>query len=224
MSRENSNNEVSLRREVEELRERASRLHFMADVAPVFLSYVDRSQHYRFNNLAYEVWFQRPRINITGTHIRDALGVSGYSQIEKHVAAVLRGNDVSFDMSLQKAGQDHQLAVSYVPDQSADGSVRGFYAAVMDRAVHRRVLPADSIDSFCRQHSFSKRESEVLRLASQGFANKKIADLMGCAHSSVISYWKRIYRKMCCQTRSEVLALLIQFQAQLLAVSCDPGI
>ncbi len=72
----------------------------------------------------------------------------------------------------------------------------------------------DWLTCFCIKHSMSPRESQVLSLAAHGIQNKEIATELGCAPSTVISYWKRIFAKTKCRTRSEVLSMIIQWQSQ----------
>ena len=83
----------------------------------------------------------------------------------------------------------------------------------VDMKIGRTRMRTDSITAFCQRHSFSKRESQILRLATEGFSNTQIAHQVGRAHSTVLTHWKRIYKKTRMKTRSEVLASLIRFQA-----------
>ncbi len=72
----------------------------------------------------------------------------------------------------------------------------------------------DWLTCFCIKQAMSRRESQVLVLAAHGVQNKEIASEIGCATSTVISYWKRIFAKTKCRTRSEVLSMIIQWQSQ----------
>lgn len=77
-----------------------------------------------------------------------------------------------------------------------------------------RVDSDDWIDGFCMEFGISPREASALRLAAAGAQNKEIADRMACAPSTIVSYWKRIFRKTRTRTRAEVLAVFIQWQSR----------
>jgi DNA-binding NarL/FixJ family response regulator len=58
-----------------------------------------------------------------------------------------------------------------------------------------------------RERRLSPRETEVIRLALRGLGNKEIASELGCAPSTVLMYWKRIYAKVGVRPSKRVLAL-----------------
>lgn len=64
-------------------------------------------------------------------------------------------------------------------------------------------------DGFCEKHALSPRELQLVRAAANGLGNKQIADLLGCKEATVATYWRRIFDKTDCHSRTEVLALLI---------------
>jgi DNA-binding NarL/FixJ family response regulator len=49
----------------------------------------------------------------------------------------------------------------------------------------------------------SKRETEVLELVAQGYANKEVADALGLSFETVRSYLKNIYSKLHVRSRTE---------------------
>lgn len=71
------------------------------------------------------------------------------------------------------------------------------------------------LTSYSETFKLSPREGEVLRLAVEGLQNKEISHAVGCADSTIISYWKRIFSKTYTKTRNQVLSSIIRFQAQL---------
>jgi PAS domain S-box-containing protein len=103
------------------------------DHVPDLISYVDRDQRYRFNNGAYERYFGvRPR-DLQGRAVREVVGESAYARIRPHVEQALAGTPVAFqDRIGYRHSGERDVAVTYVPDVGADGTVQGFLAIVSD--------------------------------------------------------------------------------------------
>jgi hypothetical protein len=66
-------------------------LRALVDALPLLVSYVDRNQRYRFNNLTYEVWFGHVRGDIYGKYVRDVLGETAYDIIRPNIERALAG-------------------------------------------------------------------------------------------------------------------------------------
>lgn len=115
----------------------------VVDNLPVLVAYVDAEQRFRFNNLAYERVFGLSPRQIYGKTMRELLGEDSYQVVRPHVEQVLAGRPVAFERQMNYAGQGlHDMAVSYLPDFSPQGEVRGFYVIVSDVSLikepHRR--------------------------------------------------------------------------------------
>lgn len=67
------------------------------------------------------------------------------------------------------------------------------------------------LKDFGRTYGLSRRESEILTLASTGHSTKEISAVLGCAPQTVGTYWERIYRKTQNDSREMVLALVLRF-------------
>jgi DNA-binding CsgD family transcriptional regulator len=65
------------------------------------------------------------------------------------------------------------------------------------------------VERFAMEHNLSNREAEVVDLASMGNSTKEIAAQLGTSQQTVAVYWARIYRKLCCCSRGEVMARLL---------------
>jgi PAS domain S-box-containing protein len=123
--------EVALR--VSEQRARA-----IADALPSRISYVDREQRYRFNNRAYEEFFNIKADDLYGKKVRDLLGEDTYSKIQKYIERVLRGERLQYELE-QLVGIDQRYYdITYVPDFDDDDSVRGFYVLINDVTDRKR--------------------------------------------------------------------------------------
>jgi diguanylate cyclase (GGDEF)-like protein/PAS domain S-box-containing protein len=114
------------------LQESEARLRTVADALPMRVAYIDADERYRFNNLAYERGFGRPRDEIHGQTVRALLGDAAYRTIEPHIRAALRGEAVTFQSEMTH-GSHVCYEAQYIPQLAADGStVLGFHAVVSD--------------------------------------------------------------------------------------------
>lgn len=114
------------------LQESEARLRTVADALPMRVAYIDADERYRFNNLAYERGFGRPRDELHGQTVRALLGDAAYGMIEPHIRAALRGEAVTFQSEMTN-GSHVCYEAQYIPQFAADGStVLGFHAVVSD--------------------------------------------------------------------------------------------
>jgi PAS domain S-box-containing protein len=121
------------RRAERELRESERRVRLITDALPVLVSFVDRDERYRFVNAAYEAWFGAPAAEVRGRRVREVLGEAAYAVVAPYVASALGGASAHFvgELPYRVAGPRY-VSVTYSPDVQEDGSVRGFYATVLD--------------------------------------------------------------------------------------------
>lgn len=138
------------------------------DNLPQLVAYVDREQRYRFNNLAYERLFgQRPQ-DIYGKSLPELLGEAAYRDIRVYVEQALSGKAVDFELQLAYQGAGlRDVVVSYLPDISAQGEVRGFYGIVNDVTLIK--------ESERRERMRLAELAHVSRLASMGEMATEIA-------------------------------------------------
>lgn len=117
----------------EELRASEVQMRLITDAMPALIAYLDAEQRYRFNNKAYETWHGVKRESLYGRSLRDFLGEESYAKMAPHVAAVLRGEHVTYESELLSAdGATRHFKAYYVPHLAAAGTVEGFYALVED--------------------------------------------------------------------------------------------
>jgi PAS domain S-box-containing protein len=114
-------------------------LRLIADSLPVLVSQIDANAHYTFNNLTYETWFDQPRKQITGRHMRDLLGESVWRKIRPHVKRVLEGHDVFYEDQLTYgSGPPRWVKVSLIPVKDQNGKITGAVSLVSDITESRR--------------------------------------------------------------------------------------
>ena len=132
--------DVSERRQAEaEVRDALALLQLVVDSVPAYISFVDASQHYRMVNHRYEEWFERPRAEIIGKHLRDIHTETAYREMLPHVQKALAGEEVRYERLLEDAhGNMHWLENRYVPHLGDDGAVLGFCVLVFDVSERKR--------------------------------------------------------------------------------------
>lgn len=108
-------------------------LQAIIDAVPSLISYVDRDLVYRWNNQAYERWFDRPLSEITGRPLRDVLGRAAFERIRPHLDRVLAGESHDFEDYLAYEGaKGRWIHAIYAPHRTSDGSVDGVVVSVTD--------------------------------------------------------------------------------------------
>ena len=153
---------------------------------------------YRFNNRAYEQWFNLTRDQLRGRHVRDVVGAIAFDDVRPHIEAALRGERTEFETVAQsKGGELREVHATYVPDRDSQGNVRGFVAMVQDisaqaraarqvRAADERLgLAADaaelgvwSIDGASGDMELSERAAAIVGLAPGRHPRSAIRDIL----------------------------------------------
>ncbi|BAZ48376.1 multi-sensor hybrid histidine kinase [Nostoc sp. NIES-4103] len=115
------------------LRQREEELRLITDAVPVFISYVDAEQRYRFNNKKYEEWYGVSASESYGKQIKEIVDKSVYEIIRPYIERVLSGEQVTYEHELpHKDGKIHYMNVNYVPQFNQQGTVEGFVALIKD--------------------------------------------------------------------------------------------
>jgi DNA-binding CsgD family transcriptional regulator len=92
---------------------------------------------------------------------------------------------------------------------NANGAVRTLDVARHGaRATSDRLI--EIVDSFCRRHRLSHRETQVVSLAAVGLSSKDIAGVIECTPATVDVYWTRLYAKTGCRSHVGVVACLLE--------------
>ena len=133
------------------LEESEARLTTVADALPMRVAYIDAEERYRFNNLAYERGFGRPRHEIYGQTVRALLGEAAYKSVEPHIRSALRGESVRFESEMVSGGSYVCYEAHYIPQLAVDGrTVLGFHAVVSDitrqKLEERRLIELARLD------------------------------------------------------------------------------
>ncbi|MEL7495583.1 MAG: ATP-binding protein, partial [Cyanobacteria bacterium J06554_11] len=128
-----------LRREMDERQRTASALHhsekqlrLITNALPALVAYIDSHHRYRFNNYAYELWYDIPYQQIKGRQVSDIVSLGVYQQMLPYLEQALMGEKVTYEAEMvQSSGERLWASVSYIPD-IRDGRVRGLFSLVSD--------------------------------------------------------------------------------------------
>ena len=116
------------------------RLQLITDAVPVLISYVDVHERYRFNNKAYQNWFDTTPESLLGKTVAEVLGAAAYAVIAPHIRRALAGNATSYDADLDLGRHGvRSIHADYVPDIGPDNEVRGYFSLKRDISEQRRV-------------------------------------------------------------------------------------
>lgn len=126
--------EIKVRTKAETaLRHSEEQLRLIADGLPVLIAYVDKQQHYRFNNQAYQTWLGLSPPEICDRHLLEVHGEAEYQQINQYVATALEGETVTYERDLVlQDGCVHSLSITYIPHIQQEKQVQGFFALTSD--------------------------------------------------------------------------------------------
>ncbi|HVR19398.1 MAG TPA: response regulator transcription factor [Polyangiaceae bacterium] len=88
-----------------------------------------------------------------------------------------------------------------------------------DRDVLRGILAilerdrrgGSAVREFAAIYRLSNQETRLLDAAVQELTNEQAAQVLGCAHSTVRSYWSRIFEKIGCHSERDVVARLLRY-------------
>jgi diguanylate cyclase (GGDEF)-like protein/PAS domain S-box-containing protein len=131
--------DISLQREAQrELERQTATLQSIAESMPAIVAVVGADERYRYVNAEFERWYNKPRDQIVGSTLEEALGPVDYERSRPWVKQVLAGESVQFERVYgEKASYSH-LSVSYIPLRLADGVVDGFIGVAMNISLHRQ--------------------------------------------------------------------------------------
>ncbi|MEN5204963.1 PAS domain-containing protein [Stenotrophomonas sp. TWI700] len=170
-----------------ELRDSHQRLKLITDSLPALIAYFGHDHRYRFANNAYFEWHGLTPDTVVGRHTREIIGEDSFNGIQQHLARVLAGEKVSFDMlSLRSNGTPRHAQVDCVPELGPDGSVVGYYAMARDisELKQAQALLKASNESLERQvdertSALHRSESRLQALFESSFQHQNLLTLDG---------------------------------------------
>ena len=169
------------------LQESEARLRTVADALPMRVAYIDATEHYRFNNLAYERGFGRSRGEIQGRTVRELLGDAAYGSVEPHIRAVLGGKQVTFQSEMTSGETYVCYEAHYIPQFAVNGkTVLGFHAVITDvtrqKLEERRLVNLARVDPLT---GLGNRAGFELRLAEAMARSRSGGTLMALMYLDI---------------------------------------
>jgi PAS domain S-box-containing protein len=136
--------DLTTRKQTEDaLRQREEQLQLITNAVPVFISYVDAQQRYRFNNRRYEEWYGMKASEVYGKQVKNVVGESVYDAIRPYIETVLSGEPVTYENQMVAPdGRKRDVNASYVPQFNQQGEVEGFVALINDITENKQAQKA----------------------------------------------------------------------------------
>jgi PAS domain S-box-containing protein len=127
------------KRAEEALRASEAELQSVINQTPFMLVRCSRDLRYRFISQAYAQWVGRPRDEVLGTTIAEALGEKGFETLRPHIEKVLQGSPEEFECEIdfRRVGRRF-LHIVYRPEMDASGHVNGWIASLLDITERKR--------------------------------------------------------------------------------------
>lgn len=114
------------------LRRSEQQLKLITNALPALVAYIDSRHRYRFNNYAYETWYNIPYQQIKGRQISEIVSLEVYQHLLPHLEQAMGGEEVTFETEMVKASGDRLwVSISYIPDIQS-GQVKGLFSLVSD--------------------------------------------------------------------------------------------
>jgi len=108
------------------------RLRTLADNLTALVTYVDCDQRYRFVNAYLGEVFDIDPSSMVGRTVLETNGKKLYAEIEPHVTAALRGEEVIFQGTWSVKDRSYHYQSTYIPDLDGRGGVRGYFELTFD--------------------------------------------------------------------------------------------
>jgi PAS domain S-box-containing protein len=133
--------DITARKQAERaLLEREEELGIITDNLPVLMARFDRDWRYRFINREGASWYGMPASEIVGKTIPDLFPGKTVEDIRPSVEAVLRGENARFAGTMEYPdGKLRNIEITFAPDRTPDGAVRGWFALAQDTTARKRV-------------------------------------------------------------------------------------
>ena len=105
----------------------------MADALPVLIAYVDAQVRFRFNNAAFQDWFDAKPATLSGQPLDGFFDPDKYRELRPWIDAALSGRQLTFESTFVLSdGRMICAQVIHVPQVGAGGKAVGFYSVVTD--------------------------------------------------------------------------------------------
>ena len=112
-----------------QLTEMEARIRMTTEMMPAHIAHVDTDGYYTYSNQRLPLIMPARPAEITGMHIREALGESAFARIRPHLEKACRGEASVFEFTDEESQK--RIRTAFTPDMR-DGEIRGIYILSMD--------------------------------------------------------------------------------------------
>ena len=106
-------------------------LRLITDTVPALIAFVNPDHRYQFVNRRYEEWFQKPRLEIEGKHLRDVVGEAPYESLRPFVERGLAGEQFEFEAFVPYPTGSRHIHAAFIP-RIVNGVVTGYLSLITD--------------------------------------------------------------------------------------------
>ena len=133
--------DISERRQVElVLHASEEQMRVVADMAPVYIAYLDTEERYRFVNKAYAERFGLNRDDIVGKGMKEMVGDEAHAVLAPYLRTVISGITVEFETTIPyRSIGARYMHVALVPEKDPAGHVQGLVAVITDMTARRQL-------------------------------------------------------------------------------------
>lgn len=141
----------------------------IADNIPALVAYIDTQERYRFVNARLARALELKPEEILGRTIREIRGSAIHAAIGDRVARPLKGEPLVFEGKGPGLERERDYRFAHMPDESATGEIRGFYALALDisdikraEAELVRLAQFDSLTGLPNRNRFNDRLHDAI--------------------------------------------------------------
>lgn len=158
------------------LRSSEEQYRLVTDALPVLIAFIDRDYFFRFNNKAYETWFNCSVTEITGRSIQTFFSEVAFSQFQEHFQAVLSNQQIQYETTMQFNDEEERyVSVTLIPHR-VDGEVNGAFSLISDVTPRINYLAThDSLTGLPNRSLLHARLTNAIKNCERH--NKKVAVL-----------------------------------------------
>ena len=143
------------------LRANAHERQLILDNVPALIASFDCEHRYRFANKRYLEWFNLTAADLIGKHAQDFLTKEIYSgTIQPYMKRAIAGETVTYQIQIPHAGGGLRwVEATYVPDIDSRGTIKGFFAMVVD--IHQRKLYEEQLQSATNRLQLATTSAQI---------------------------------------------------------------